>query len=346
MLSQLQQLKKEILKKLEEIKDEKTLQNFEIEILGRKGKLTKILRGISELPLEERKKVGKLANELKELFENRIQTLRKKILENKYKDIEKKETIDFKKLGIIPSKEKGALHLIPSFIDQIKKIALELGYEILEGPEIETDWYNFESLNIPKDHPARDLQDTFYLDIFNKEPYLLRTHTTNMQVHIMEKRKPPIKTIVIGRVYRRDDDPTHSPMFHQFDALVVDKGIKLSDLKGTLELFFKKLLGEDINIRFRTSYFPFTEPSIEVDITCTLCKGKGCGVCKGTGWLEMAGAGMVHPNVFKNAGYDPALFKGFAFGAGIERPLMIKHKIENIRVFFENDLRFLEQFKE
>jgi len=346
MLSQLQQLKKEILKKLEEIKDEKTLQNFEIEILGRKGKLTKILRGISELPLEERKKVGKLANELKELFENRIQTLRKKILENKYKDIEKKETIDFKKLGIIPSKEKGALHLIPSFIDQIKKIALELGYEILEGPEIETDWYNFESLNIPKDHPARDLQDTFYLDIFNKEPYLLRTHTTNMQVHIMEKRKPPIKTIVIGRVYRRDDDPTHSPMFHQFDALVVDKGIKLSDLKGTLELFFKKLLGEDINIRFRTSYFPFTEPSIEVDITCTLCKGKGCGVCKGTGWLEMAGAGMVHPNVFKNAGYDPALFKGFAFGAGIERPLMIKHKIENIRLFFENDLRFLEQFKE
>lgn len=339
MEEQLIKIREEALKEIAMVIDMTGLDSLRIKYLGRKGKLTSLLGQLKNLSLEEKRKIGPLANQIKREIEGKLKELKEQLKEFSLQQLEK-EKIDINLPAIGPQRIFGHFHLISDFKRRLINIFFEMGYEILEGPDIDTDYYNFESLNIPKNHPAREAQDTFYFD-FNT---LLRTHTTNMQAHVMKQKKPPVKYVVIGRVYRRDDDPTHSFMFHQIDGLVVDRNIKLSDLKGVLTLMIKKLLGQEVKIRLRSSYFPFTEPSLEVDISCILCQGKGCGICKNTGWLEVAGAGMVHPQVFKNVGYNYKKVSGLAFGAGIERLIMLKHRIDNIKLFFENDLRFLRQF--
>jgi phenylalanyl-tRNA synthetase alpha chain len=331
-------LKEEALHEIEKSKDLRELNNIRIKYLGKKGKLTTILRGMANLSPEERPAIGKLANEVKEELE---QKFFQKGLE--LKEIAKKIRLQKEKIDVtVPSKViLGHKHPLTLVLDEIKEIFLGLGYEVVEGPEVELDYYNFEALNIPKDHPARDMQDTFYIT----EEILLRTHTSPVQIRTMEKKKPPIKVIVPGRVYRSDEvDATHSPVFHQVEGLVVGEKVTMADLKGTLITFAKMFYGKERRVRFRPSYFPFTEPSAEMDISCIACDGKGCRVCSYTGWLEILGCGMVHPNVLKNCGYDPEEVTGFAFGMGIERIAMLKYGINDMRLFFENDLRFLEQF--
>lgn len=327
---------------LEEIDRASTLaelQTIEISCLGRKGQLTGILRTLGSLDPQERPRIGKLANEGKERIEER---LRLKQVELDHKELRKelaKEAIDITLPGW--PVRRGAKNIITSVIEEITEIFLGLGYKVAEGPDVELDYYNFEALNMPPDHPARSLWDTLYVT----DKVLLRTHTSPVQIRYMEEHKPPIYIIVPGKVYRRDYDISHAPMFHQIEGLAVDKNISMADLKGTLEAFTRAVFGPEARIRFRPSYFPFTEPSAEVDVSCVICGGKGCRVCSDSGWLEILGAGMVDPNLYKYVGYDPEEVSGFAFGMGADRIAMLKYGINDIRLFFENDLRFLEQFR-
>jgi phenylalanyl-tRNA synthetase alpha chain len=303
--------------------------------LGRKGELAQLFKELGKVPEQERREVGRLLNvaklRLEEIFSEAA--LRSRDLE-----ASRRESIDVTVPGRLPP--PGRLHPITQTAMEVCRIFNWLGFETVEGPEVELDYYNFEALNIPKDHPARDMQDTFYIS----EEVVLRTHTSPIQVRTMEKRKPPVRIIAPGRTYRRDSDVTHTPMFHQVEGLMVGKGISFGDLKGILTTFVHQMFGPEVGLRFRPSFFPFTEPSAEVDIGCVICRGGGCRVCKGTGWLEILGSGMVDPEVYKYVGYDPEEVSGFAFGMGIERIAMLKFGIDDLRLFFENDLRFLKQF--
>ncbi len=315
------------------------IENIKVKYLGKKGELTNILKQMGSLSPEERKVVGVLANKVRNDIENSYIYKKTSIEMDLIKEKMEQETIDISISN--KGKELGKKHPITKVLDELKEIFIGMGYEIKEGPEIEKAEINFDKLNTPIDHPARDLQDTFYIT----EETILRTQTSPVQIRTMMNEKPPIKMICPGRVYRSDEvDATHSPMFHQLEGLVVDKNITMSDLKGTLEMFAKKYFGESTKIRLRPHHFPFTEPSAEVDVTCFVCGGKGCRVCKNEGYIEILGAGMVHPNVLKNSGIDPEIYSGFAFGFGIDRIAMTKYAITDLRYLFENDDRFLKQF--
>ncbi len=324
---------------LDAAKDSKAVDELRVRYLGKKGEITAILKQMGSLSAEERPKMGQLANEVRADIEGAISAALAEMNKKAQELRLKKETLD---ISIPGTKEEiGSLHPLNSTLDKLIEIFKSMGFDVVDGPEIETDYYNFEALNVPKDHPARDMQDTFYLT----ENMLLRTQTSATQIRTMEKRKPPIRMICPGRVYRSDDvDATHSPVFHQVEGLVVDKGITMCDLKGTLETMAKEIYGNDTKVKFRPSFFPFTEPSVEVDVSCSECGGKGCRVCKGSGWIEILGAGMVHPKVLAGCGINPEEYSGFAFGIGLDRLTTTRHKISDIRLLFENDLRFLKQF--
>jgi phenylalanyl-tRNA synthetase alpha chain len=314
------------------------LEQLRVRFLGRQGTLTHLLRSLGTLPAKERPLVGAAANELKRELEALLELRLGQTRETERKQERARRRYDLTLPGRRPP--RGTLHPLTRVQDEIVSIFVGLGFSVAEGPEIESDYYNFEALNIPRDHPARDMQDTFYLS----EDTLLRTHTSPVQIRTMQAQRPPVRIICPGKVYRRDADVSHSPMFHQVEGLAVDRDISMGDLKGTLELFAREMFGLRSKIRFRPSFFPFTEPSAEVDVLCFLCGGGGCRVCKQSGWLEILGSGMVHPQVLKNVGYDPEEVTGWAFGMGIERVAMLKYGIDDIRLFFENDLRFLRQF--
>ena len=319
--------------------DEKQIEEIRVKYLGKKGELTGLLKQMGSLAPEERPKMGQLVNDAKNIVESAIAERKGRLKEAAQELKLKAETIDI----TLPEKpvETGGLHPLSIVTNDLIDIFQSMGFDVLDGPEVETDHYNFECLNVPADHPARDMQDTFYL----ADKILLRTQTSAAQIRTMENRKPPIRIICPGRVFRADDvDATHSPVFHQLEGLVVDKGVTMCDLMGVLEQFAREIYGEDVKVRFRPSFFPFTEPSVEVDISCTECGGKGCRVCKGEGWIEILGAGMVHPNVLRCCGIDPDVYSGFAFGLGIDRITTTRYKISDIRLLFENDKRFLEQF--
>ncbi len=340
MLEDLRVIEAEAKNRLSAINNPEELNEMRIKLLGKKGELTAILKGMGKLAAEERPKVGQVANEVREIIEAKIVNRGKELKEVVLAKQIAAETLDV----TLPGKKvfSGHRHPLTLVIDEIKEIFLGMGYTIAEGPEIENDYNNFEGLNIPKDHPARDMQDSFYIS----DDVLLRTHTSPMQVRTMAKMVPsyPVKIICPGRVFRRDDDATLSPMFHQVEGLVIDEEISMADLKGTLLVFLRELFGPEREIRLRPSYFPFTEPSAEVDISCGICGGKGCRSCSYTGWLEILGSGMVHPRVLEMAGYDSKKLRGFAFGIGVERVAMLKYGVDDLRVFFENDQRFLNQF--
>jgi phenylalanyl-tRNA synthetase alpha chain len=314
------------------------LESLRVKYLGRSGALTQILKSLGTLPAAERPLVGAAANEAKRELESLLDARLAEALEAERRRQRERARPDLTLPGRRPP--RGSLHPLTRVRDEIVSVFMGLGFSVAEGPQIETDFYNFEALNIPRDHPARDMQDTFYLS----QETLLRTHTSPVQIRTMRAQAPPVRIIVPGVVYRRDADITHSPMFHQVEGLAVDVDVTMADLKGTLELFARELFGARSKIRFRPSFFPFTEPSAEVDVVCFLCGGDGCRVCKQSGWLEILGSGMVHPNVLRNVGYDPEAVTGWAFGMGIERIAMLKYGVDDIRLFFENDLRFLEQF--
>lgn len=339
MKEQLNQIKQSALDALKNISSQAELEAFRVNFLGKKGKLTDILRGMGGLSSEERPIIGQLANEVRSFIEGEIDSLSVSLEKLELEKKLSEEKIDVTMPGT--RRAIGKKHPLTTVLDELKDIFIGMGFEIAEGPEIELDYYNFEALNLPPNHPARDTQDTFYIT----ENVLLRTQTSPVQIRTMEKQKPPIRILAPGRVFRSDAvDATHSPVFHQIEGLVVDKGVTMSDLKGTLEVFCKKLYGDDTSVRFRPHHFPFTEPSAELDISCPACNGKGCRVCKGEGWIEILGAGMVHPKVLKNCGIDPEIYSGFAFGIGLERIVMRRFDIDDLRSFFENDLRFLKQF--
>jgi phenylalanyl-tRNA synthetase alpha chain len=314
------------------------LEQVRVRYLGKKGVLTEVLRVIPGLPVAERPAVGRAANEAKTALEAELDRRRDALAEAERRARLAAHRVDLSLPGrrIVP----GALHPLSRVLDEIVDVFVGLGFAVAEGPEVESDYFNFEALNIPKDHPARDMQDTFYVG----DEVLLRTHTSPVQIRTMTRQRPPVRIICPGKVYRRDADITHSPMFTQVEGLAVDRGISMGDLKGTLELFARELFGADSRIRFRPSFFPFTEPSAEVDVLCFACKGGGCRLCKASGWLEILGCGMVHPRVLTTVGYDPEEVTGWAFGMGVERVAMLKYGIDDIRLFFENDLRFLAQF--
>ncbi|MEW6624806.1 MAG: phenylalanine--tRNA ligase subunit alpha [Bacillota bacterium] len=341
MLDKLESIKFQAEKDIEETKELSELEKLKVKYLGKKGELTQVLRGMGQISLEERPAVGKIANEVRdyitEIIDKQYEILK---LSERSMQI-KKEYIDVTLPGY--KVNLGTIHPLNLILDEIKDIFRGLGYSVAEGPEIESDYYNFEALNFPKGHPARDMQDSFFIT----PEVLLRTHTSPVQVRVMEKTAPniPVRIIAPGKVYRRDDDATHSPMFHQVEGLLIDEEVTLGDLKGTLLVFAKAMFGETVDIRMRPSFFPFTEPSAEVDISCVMCGGAGCRVCSGSGWLEILGSGMVHPRVLEMSGYDPEQVKGFAFGMGVERIAMLKYGINDLRLFFDNDLRFLKQFK-
>ena len=339
MKEKLEQIRAQAAAALKNAADERSVDEIRIQFLGKKGELTSILKQMGSLSAEERPKMGQLANEIRGDIENTIAgtmaAMKKRALDRRLE----KETLDV----TIPGKKPalGRLHTLNSTLNQLIDIFRSMGFDVVDGPEVENDYYNFEALNVPKDHPARDMQDTFYL----AENLLLRTQTSATQIRTMEQRKPPIRMICPGRVYRSDEvDATHSPVFHQVEGLVVDKGITMCDLKGTLEQMAHEIYGPETKVKFRPSFFPFTEPSVEVDVSCSECGGKGCRVCKGSGWIEILGAGMVHPRVLKGCGIDPEVYSGFAFGIGLDRLTTTRHKISDIRLLFENDRRFLEQF--
>ena len=317
----------------------KGLDDLRVRFLGKKGELTAILKQMGKLSAEERPVVGQLANKVREALENAITGKTTELREKEQAEKIAAESIDITLPGKKPT--LGKLHPLSIVENEIKEIFMGMGFSIADGPEVEFDYYNFEALNLPPDHPARDTQDTFYIT----DNILLRTQTSSVQVHVMENQKPPIRIISPGRVYRSDAvDATHSPLFHQMEGLVVDKGITMGDLKGMLETFAKTMFGESTKIRFRPHHFPFTEPSAEVDVSCFVCGGKGCRLCKNEGWMEILGAGMVHPNVLRGCGIDPEEYSGFAFGMGIERIVMTKYNIDDMRLLYENDMRFLGQF--
>ncbi len=325
----------EALDELNGVSDLASLEALTVRYLGRKGRLTAFLRNIANLPPEQRADEGKKANQSKKKLEEAIQAQAKRLKEG---DGHREERIDITLPGrpVVP----GTLHPITRVTQEICDIFLRMGFSIAEGPEVETDYYNFEALNVPKYHPARDMQDTFYVS----ENIVLRTQTSPMQIRVMEKQAPPVAVVAPGKVFRCDSDLTHTPMFHQVEGLLVDEDVSFADLKGTLTTFVHAMFDDQTTLRFRPSFFPFTEPSAEVDILCVMCRGEGCRVCSHSGWLEILGSGMVHPNVFRGVGYDTSKFAGFAFGMGVERIAMLKYGIDDIRKFFNNDMRFLGQF--
>lgn len=333
------EIRDQAFKEIKDATSKEQIENFRVKYLGKKGELTTILRGMGSVSAEERPVVGKLANEVRAKIEEEIEEitngLKKKQMEEKLAN----EVIDIS----LPGKKKiiGKRHPLESTLKSIEDIFISMGFTIEEGPEIEYDYYNFEALNIPKDHPARSEQDTLYIN----DNIVLRTQTSPVQIRVMEKQEPPIKMISPGKVFRSDSlDATHSPIFYQMEGLVIDKGITFADLKGTLELFVKKMFGENTKTKFRPHHFPFTEPSAEMDASCFVCGGEGCKVCKGSGWMEILGCGMVHPQVIKNCGLDPEVYTGFAFGFGIDRMVMLNYGIDDIRALYESDMRFLRQF--
>lgn len=325
---------------IEEVVDLNYLNEIRVKYLGKKGELTAVLRMMGSLSKEERPKIGELVNKLRDEIEEKIEQKEKAFKQKELQDKLEREKIDI----TLPSKKviRGSKHQINRVIEEIEDLFVSMGYDVVQGPELETDEYCFERLNLPKGHPARDMQDSFYV---SKE-YLLRTQTSAVQARTMmnNKEKTPIRIICPGKTYRRDDDATHSHQFGQVEGLVIDKDISFADLKGTLEIFVKKMLGENSKLRFRPSYFPFTEPSYEVDVSCFKCGGKGCNLCKQTGWIEILGSGIVHPNVLKMNGYNPEIYSGFAFGTGLDRLAMFKYGITDIRLLYTNDVRFLKQF--
>jgi len=335
---ELETLQKEIVASLSQASTEKDVSEIRVKVLGRKGSLTQLLKRLGTIPDEVRKEIGRIANQVKADLEAKIEETLVRLREKERKAALERERTDVTLPGRrIPL---GKKHPITQILEQVIDIFSRLGFEAVEGPEVELDYYNFEALNIPKGHPAREMQATFFIS----DDVVLRTHTSPNQVRTMEKKRPPIRMICPGAVYRCDSDPTHSPMFHQVEGLLVDKGVTLADLKGVLTVFVHQMFGEKTRLRFRPSFFPFTEPSAEIDIECFICGGKGCGVCSNTGWLEILGSGMVDPAVYKFVNYDPEEVTGFAFGMGIERIAMLKYGINDIRLFFMNDLRFLKQF--
>ncbi|MDT2011450.1 phenylalanine--tRNA ligase subunit alpha [Carnobacterium divergens] len=341
--AKIESLKEEALAKVAASENLDVLNQVRVAYLGKKGPLTEVLRGMKDLSAEERPKVGALANVVRDEITTMLEEKKTTLEMKKINESLANEAIDVTLPGSYVS--VGQPHVLTQIIEEIEDLFIGMGYEVIEGPEVEEDRYNFEMMNLPKDHPARDMQDTFYIT----EEILLRTHTSPVQARTMEKHdftKGPLKMISPGRVYRRDsDDATHSHQFHQIEGLVIDKNITMGDLKGTLEVFAKQLFGADREIRLRPSYFPFTEPSVEVDVSCFKCGGAGCNVCKHTGWIEILGAGVVHPNVLEMAGIDSSVYGGFAFGMGPDRVAMLKYGIDDIRHFYQNDVRFLNQFK-
>lgn len=339
MREKITELRENLIKEISNSSDLKELNELKVKYLGKKGELTAILRGMGALKAEERPIIGSLVNEVREEIEKIIKEKEKEFKNQELLNKLENEDIDVTE----PSKKikLGTLHPITRIIEEVEEIFLGMGYEIADGPEVEKAIYNFDKLNTPPDHPARDVQDTFYIT----DDIVLRSQTSPVQARVMENKKPPIKIICPGTVYRSDSvDATHSPVFHQVEGLVIDKNISMADLKGTLEMFAKKCLGENTKIRFRPHHFPFTEPSAEADVSCFVCGGKGCRVCKGEGWIELLGCGEVHPNVLRNCGINPEEYSGFAFGFGVERIAMAKYGIEDMRLLFENDIRFLKQF--
>jgi len=340
MEQELQRIRIAAFRELEQAQDVGAVNEIRVKVLGKKGDLTAVLRGMGAMDPAERPRIGQLVNDLRQDFETALNA-RFELL----KEAELNKRLAAEKIDItLPGRvlELGRRHPLTLALDRIKAVFLQMGFNIKEGPEVESDYYNFEALNLPPDHPARDMQDSFYIT----EQFLLRTHTSPVQVRTMQSQKPnsPIRMIAPGKVYRRDYDATHSPMFQQVEGLVVGPDICFADLKGTLELFCQGIFGDSVKVRFRPSYFPFTEPSAEVDISCVICKGKGCRVCKGTGWLEILGSGMVHPRVLEMSNYDPSQVSGFAFGMGVERIAMLAFGIDDMRLFYENDVRFLRRF--
>ena len=345
MIDSLDALREELLAGIEKSDSESEIEQIRVEALGRKGRLTLLLRALKDLPQEERPRAGEQLNALRQLLETRLQDKLEIVKTRQKAKALREDSIDV----TLPGNrwEPGHIHPLTIVIDEIIDVFWGMGFEIARGPDIEDDYHNFEALNIPKDHPARDMQDTFFV----ADGRLLRTHTSPVQIRTMESRQPPLQVIVPGAVYRHDDDATHSPMFHQVEGFMVDRSIAFSDLKGVLTHFLRRMFSEKTGVRFRPSFFPFTEPSAEIDIQCVICGGDGevaqqrhCRVCKGSGWLEILGAGMIDPEVFNFVGYDPDRVSGFAFGMGIERIAMLKYSIDDIRLFFQNDFRFLRQF--
>ncbi len=334
----LRSLQKEALEEISRTEDLRALEEVRVRYLGRKGRLTQLLRGLRDLPPEERPRVGERANALKGLLERELER-RKEVL----RELERRKAFEADRVDVtlpgVPFQE-GRLHPITQVMEEIVEIFVSMGFEVAQGPEVEWDYYNFEALNIPRDHPARDMHDTFYFS----SDMLLRTHTSPVQIRVMEAQRPPVQIVAPGAVYRRDSDISHTPMFHQVEGLMVDEGVSFAHLKGVLTLFVHRFFGKETALRFRPSYFPFTEPSAEVDIQCVICRGEGCRVCGETGWLEILGAGMVDPEVFRMVGYDTERYTGFAFGMGVERIAMLRYGINDIRLFFQNDVRFLGQF--
>ena len=340
MKEEIERISAKAKEKIEEIKNSQELNDLKASILGKKGELTEILRGMGKLAAEERPKVGNMVNKVREEIEDLISSK-----ENEFKDAELKNKLKNEKLDVtLPASKiiRGSKHPLNRVIEEVEDLFVSMGYDVVAGPELETDEYCFERLNLPKGHPARDMQDSFYIT----DEYLLRTQTSSVQARVMmaNTEKTPIRIITLGKTYRKEDDATHSHQFNQVEGLVIDKNISFADLKGTLEVFMKKMLGEDTKLRFRPSYFPFTEPSFEVDVSCFKCGGKGCNLCKQTGWIEVLGSGMVHPNVLKMNGYDPNEYTGFAFGTGLDRLAMFKYGITDMRLLYTNDVRFLSQF--
>ena len=339
MREKLEQIRNEALKRIEEAGALDVLNDVRVSFLGKKGALTAVLKGMKDVAPEDRPKVGQLVNETREEIERVLDEARKKMEQIIREQQMKAEVIDV----TLPAEKRVLGHRHPNTIalEEVERIVIGMGYEVVEGPEVEKDYYNFEVLNIPADHPARDEQDTFYVN----DKILLRTQTSPVQARVMEQGRLPIRMIAPGRVFRSDEvDATHSPSFHQIEGLVVDKNITLADLKGTLAEFAKEMFGADTKVKFRPHHFPFTEPSAEMDMSCFKCKGAGCRFCKGSGWIEILGCGMVHPRVFEMCGIDPKEYTGFAFGMGLERISLLKYEIDDMRLLYENDVRFLKQF--
>jgi phenylalanyl-tRNA synthetase alpha chain len=334
----LEEIKERAENEAEAVVDEVNLQSLKAKYLGRSGIVTELLKGLKDVSPSDRPHMGKQLNEVKTGLEDLFERKLKSIKGAKWNKALFKERLDV----TLPGRgvRTGAKHPVTQVMEEIINIYERMGFQVEEGPEVELDYYNFEALNIPPDHPARDMQDTFYIS----EGIVLRTHTSPVQIRVMERQQPPVKIIAPGKVYRCDSDISHTPMFHQVEGLLVDEGVTFGDLKGLLSEFARLMFGEDLSVRFRPSFFPFTEPSAELDIECVICGGKGCRVCKDSGWLEILGCGMVDPEVFRSVNYDPGKYSGFAFGLGVERIAMLKFGINDIRLFFENDIRFLRQF--
>ncbi len=339
MQEKINEIERQIDEAVKDVESSRTLQEIKMKFLGKTGKISELMKNMRDVPPEQRPSMGKVLNALRQWTEEKFGALEKRLktieLKKKYAD----EKIDVTLPG--RTTPDGAYHPNTLIINELVSVFAGMGFEVFEGPEIENDYYNFTALNTPADHPARDMQDTFYLS----DELLLRTQTSAGQIRVMEKKSPPIKILSPGKVFRSDDDATHSPMFSQMEGLVVDKGITLCDLKGMLDEFARKIFGENVKTRLRPSYFPFTEPSVEVDVSCFECGGKGCRLCKGTGWIEVLGAGMVNRHVLEGCGIDPDIYTGFAFGMGVERIAMLKYGINNMKMLFESDARFLKQFK-